>query len=91
MFVGVQNYSGNRHKWAIDIWITNKREYTGFDNIRIFDENLSEIQRKLIIELKEYYDSKSMLNNGFSTIIYEAVLKANVRSKLEFDEFLLKR
>ncbi|MGU3460387.1 hypothetical protein [Bacillus sp. D48C] len=88
MFIGIKDYPGTTYKWYIDIWITSKREYTGFDQVKYFKNVLTRQQRKSILQIKKYYDGLDMLNNGFSSIIYEAVLYKNVTNQIQFEQYL---
>ncbi|MCC2500022.1 hypothetical protein [Bacillus paranthracis] len=88
MFIGLKNYPGVKYDWYVDIWITDKREYTGFAQVEYFKKILTEQQRKIILQIKEYYDELDMLNDGFSSIIYEAVLNGNVTDRIQFEKYL---
>lgn len=91
MFIGIKNYFGAKHNWYIDIWMTDKSEYTGFGQVEFFEHNLTEKQRKIILEIKEYYNRLDMLNDGFSSIIYEAVLNENIINRTQFEQYLRKK
>ncbi|EOO24853.1 hypothetical protein ICM_05888 [Bacillus cereus BAG1X2-3] len=88
MFIGIKDYPGINYKWYIDIWITGNRKYTGFDQVEYFKNILTRKQRKTILLIKEHYDTLGMLNNGFSSIIYEAVLHEKVTNQIEFEQYL---
>lgn len=88
MFIGLKNYSGVKYDWYVDIWITEKREYTGFAQVECFKKILTDQQRKVILQIKEYYNELDMLNDGFSSIIYEAVLNGDVTDRVQFERYL---
>ncbi len=91
MFIGVKDYPGSTHNWYIDIWITSNREYTGFDQVGYFKRVLTQNQRKTILLIKEKYDAMGMLNNGFSSVVYEAVLNEKVTNLKQFKQYLQKK
>ena len=91
LFVGVEDFSGPAYKWCIDIWITSKREYTGFDQVEYFQKTLTNQQREIILKIKEYYNQLDMLNDGFSSIIFVEVLYEKIRDVLHFEKYFKKK
>ena len=67
--LGIDGYPDASGPWDIDIWITNNVETTGFEHVKLFNEQLSEKQREIILEIKRHYYGRGLLRDGISTRI----------------------
>jgi hypothetical protein len=80
----IKNYKG----WQIEVWITNNREYTGFELSNDLRRKLTSELRTIIKKIKICYYERGLLVDEMSTIIYKAVVYENVRSINEFETYL---
>ncbi len=72
--IGIDECPAPSGNWTIDIWLTRDVTATGVANTRRINAELTDKQREIVLEIKQYYYSKGMLRDGISTLIYEAVL-----------------
>lgn len=88
MKIGIDSYPGETIDWSIDIWVTGEFEKTGFEMVQYIKDNLNTDNKKAILELKEYYYQKGLLENGMSSRIYNAVIDHGVKNIHQFKEYL---
>lgn len=76
--------------WKIDIWfIHNEKKHSGKDDVLWFMNNIDEEKRKSILIIKNQMATHSKYRKTiFSTDIYDAVLKENIKSYEGFIEYL---
>ena len=78
--IGIDNFSGKAGGWSIDIWLTNDKKTTGFEQVNKMLSKLDLDKRQNILRIKRYYDKRGLLKNSLSLKIYEAVIYKNVKS-----------
>ena len=73
--------------WKIDIWfIYNEKQHSGKDDVKWFNDNIDEEKRKSILIIKNQMAVHPKYRKTiFSTDIYDAVIKENVKN---YDEFI---
>lgn len=89
-YVGLKKIvSGHDKKWKIDIWQLVEDTPGSLEYQKLMKEKLNNKPRSLILELKE------LRNNKYpqlpSTIIYDSVLKEDIRNKEDFKNYLKKK
>lgn len=89
--VGIDAYPGVSGNWSIDIWLTDRVERTGFDLVDRLKRAMRPEHRDAILCIKREYHRHGRLRDGFSTLIYEAVVDQGVRTIEEFHRFLSRR
>ena len=80
----IENYSG----WNIEVWICNSEKFVGFNMREKLRNQLNEDKRKIIMNLKNYYYKRGVLQGEMSTLIYNGVLDGNVRDIESFQKYL---
>ncbi|MFA6251670.1 MAG: hypothetical protein WC603_03530 [Candidatus Paceibacterota bacterium] len=79
--------------WKIDIWfIHNEKQHSGKDDVEWLNNNINEEKRKSILIIKNQMAVHPEYRKTiFSTDIYNAVIKENVKSYNEFISYLNKK
>lgn len=88
LYLGFQ-YQGEE-PWKIDIWfIHNKGKHSGKDDLEWFNNNIDNEKRKSILIIKNQMAVHPKYRKTiFSTDIYDAVLKENIKDYDGFIEYL---
>jgi len=86
--IGIDAYPGGAGVWAIDIWITDRPETTGFALVERLNRELKGEHRQAILAIKRHYHAEGKLRDGLSAQIYEAVANHGVRTVDDFERFL---
>jgi hypothetical protein len=90
LYLGFQYQYQDKELWKIDIWfIHNEKQHSGKDDVLWFKNNINEEQRKSILIIKNQIAVHPKYRKTiFSTDIYDAVLKNNIKSYEEFIEYI---
>jgi hypothetical protein len=88
ILIAIDSYPGASRDWSIDIWITNRKERTGFALVERLKQELSPEQREVIMKIKGVYHKRGQLRDSMSNAIYQAVIDAGVRDVKGFQQFL---
>jgi hypothetical protein len=88
ILIAIDSYPGASGDWSIDIWITNRKERTGFTLVERLSQELHPEQREVIMKIKGIYHERGQLHDSMSNAIYEAVIDAGVRNLEGFQQFL---
>lgn len=80
----------NFKEWNIEIWISNDKEYVGFDLANDLKRLLNKEKYNIIMKLKRYYYDRGLLNGEMSTDIYKAVIYGQVKTINEFKNYIIK-
>ena len=86
--IGIDNFAGPSGSWDMDIWLTTQRNTTGFDMVQRLKQELTEENRKIIMNLKHHFYKKGMLRDGMSKKIYLAVIEKDIKTVEEFESYL---
>jgi len=86
--VAIDEYSGPTACWSFDIWLTTNPDKVAFEKTEKLKKELTEKQRKTIMQLKEYMHQQGRLRDGMSSIIYEAVITSDVKTPSQLEKFL---
>lgn len=76
------------NKWNIEVWISNNQNYVGFKLKKDLEKLLNDEKRKIIMEIKKYYNDMNLLHGEMSTNIYKAVAYYNINSIGEFKKYI---
>lgn len=89
--LALDNLQGDSGDWSFDVWLTHRRDRTGFSDAKRLSDDLTDEQREAIMKIKRYAYDRGLLSNGFSTKIYDAVLNHGVLSVEAFCKFKEKK
>lgn len=76
------------NKWNIEVWISNNQNYVGFKLKKDLEKLLNDEKRKIIMEIKNYYNDMNLLHGEMSTNIYKAVVYYNINSIVGFKKYI---
>jgi len=79
---------GATGEWKLDVWITQRPECAGFDDVRELAARLTPEHRETIPALKRHYHARGRLVDGLSSRICRAVLDRGITTPEAFETWL---
>lgn len=82
--LGIDAWPGRSGLWSVGIWITDRRDTTGFDALARWLRELTPEHREAILAIKREWHKMGQLRDGASALIYDAVLNGGIRTPEQF-------